>query len=383
MSQHQSEGRGIDNVKVDQVPRNLFPRDLDIALIRETLAQSKRLRLKRVPFWLSSTDINQGHWPVRGLICSAFFHALVLSGLIFIPPSLSFVQMPPRPLHVTMIDLKDPNYRLYLPVLHGAEPPDSVEEKEKPEPVPNETVERKANLAQGFSYPGPQPIVSDFPKPTNRIQTVLQPTLLDPPILPPPLSLPNLVQMPDAAPATRLTTSLLLNLVTPVELPPPPQPVVQPEPVLKPIELETNAVLPVTKPPMPADAAKEVPEAPVKEPAPAPQTASVAKEAESASTKPAEPLLTLSPMPALAADTVKVPLGEARGRFAISPEPNLTTSEEPGTNAAKAGTEKDKDSMAAATAGKTLRRIVRNKAAVRLRPTRPVNQRMRLRELPS
>src|SRR5262245_11894697 len=83
-----------------------------------------RLRLKRVSFWMSSTDISQGHWPGRGLICSVLIHGSVLSGLLFIPPSLSFVRMPPRPLRVTMIDLKDPNYRLYLPVLHGAEPPE-------------------------------------------------------------------------------------------------------------------------------------------------------------------------------------------------------------------------------------------------------------------
>lgn len=43
-------------------------------------------------------------------------------------------------------------------------------------------------------------------------------------------------------------------------------------------------------------------------------------------------LLALSPLPAPLEQSVKVPSGEARGRFAISPEPNLTPSEaEPGS----------------------------------------------------
>ena len=96
-----------------------------------------------------------------------------------------------------MIDLKDPNYRLYLPVLYGAEYPNSAVQEDEPKPAPNKPAALSVNLAAGFSYPGPQPIVSDFPKPTNLIQTLLQPKLLDPPTLPPPLSLPNLVQMPD------------------------------------------------------------------------------------------------------------------------------------------------------------------------------------------
>jgi hypothetical protein len=40
-----------------------------------------------------------------------------------------------------------------------------------------------------------------------------------------------------------------------------------------------------------------------------------------------EPLLVLSPMPSPPDDTVKVPVGEARGRFSISPDPNLAGSE--------------------------------------------------------
>ena len=303
-----------------------------------------KLGLNGAPFRLSSTEVKQGHLPGYGLIFSVLFHALVLSGLIFIPPYVSVPRLPP--LRVTMIDLKDPNYRLYLPVLYGAEYPNSAVQEDEPKPAPNKPAARSVNLAAGFSYPGPQPIVSDFPKPTNRIQTLLQPKLLDPPTLPPPLSLPNLVQMPDVAPAPKLTARLLMNPVMPVELPPPPQPIEQLELALTAIQpvIDTPA-LPVTPPPAPAIDEKEVSDARSRDSSPAPQTASDPK-TESPSTKPAEPLLALSPAPAPPADTVNIPAGEARGRFAISPEPNLTTSEKSGINT-KGETKNDIDPTAA------------------------------------
>jgi hypothetical protein len=63
-------------------------------------------------------------------------------------------------------------------------------------------------------------------------------------------------------------------------------------------------------------------------------------------------LLALSPMPAPPADNVKIPAGEARGGFAISPTPNLTTETEPGTKTEPVVTAaKDKDSVAAPARG--------------------------------
>jgi hypothetical protein len=51
---------------------------------------------------------------------------------------------------------------------------------------------------------------------------------------------------------------------------------------------------------------------------------------------------------------VKIPAGEARGRFAISPQPNLTTESEPGTKTEPVvTTAKDKDSVAAPARGST------------------------------
>jgi hypothetical protein len=81
---------------------------------------------------------------------------------------------------------------------------------------------------KGLSYPGPQPILSDFPQPTNLSQTLLQPALKNPPTLPPPLSLPNIVKMADAGPALR--SELPQPFVNPPEIKPAEPPAPKPEP---------------------------------------------------------------------------------------------------------------------------------------------------------
>jgi hypothetical protein len=276
--------------------------------------------------------------------------------LIFLPIFISSTRLPLPPIRVTVINLKDPNYRLYLPVLFGADPPENAVAKEElKEPAP-QPVKRSASPRKGFSYPGPQPILSDFPKPTNRIQTLLQPALIDPPTLPPPLTLPNIVQMPTPVPAPRLAVSILPNAFTPPELQPPP---VAP-PALKMIEMPVNTLVPPIDPKRPlllTAAAQSAPDMPLPQ-QPPPTTASVptsqAKDTPSSATNASQPLLALSPMPAAPADSVKIPAGEARGRFAISPQPNLTTDIEPGTKTEPVGVStKDKDSVPAPTRGST------------------------------
>src|SRR5439155_14473648 len=87
---------------------------------------------------------------------------------------------------------------LYLPAMgdrpHKGEPEPGSKPNDKSAPV------APAPRTRGLSYPGPQPIVSDFEHPTNSIQTVLQPALPNPAILKPPLLLPNIVQVADAGP---------------------------------------------------------------------------------------------------------------------------------------------------------------------------------------
>src|SRR5205807_4136891 len=58
-----------------------------------------------------------------------------------------------------------------------------------------------ARAGKGSTYPGPQPILSEPPKPDNTQQTLLQPRLKLPPVLRDSVPLPNIVQMANAAPA--------------------------------------------------------------------------------------------------------------------------------------------------------------------------------------
>ena len=293
-------------------------------------------------------------------------------------------------------------------------PEDSAEASEKapPKAPAKKSVEEPSVASipskEGLSYPGPQPILSNPPDPTNRIQTVLQPSIEDPEILVPPLSLPNLVQFADASLDERLE---LPQDIGPVEPPPvkveperppmtnpledlhpmesrPPkplefQPAEAPEVKLEmpPVKVAPPSLMEEPKlvlPPMLAN----VPEPPPEEPAPQEEStvaqvtleeaeaflaktlprrkadsrassASPKLSGERASTEIAErhqeralpnssplagagsgqqDLLALTPMPARIGLPVHIPSGEARGSFAISPEPNLDTSEtEPGT----------------------------------------------------
>lgn len=252
---------------------------------------------------------------------------------------------------------------MYLPILGSSDrgmgpQEDKLGDLKKPSaPTPPRT--------KGLSYPGPQPILSDPPEPTNRIQTLLQPALENPPILKPPMALPNLVRMAET------------GLIPPLE---PTSPAIKPPDAVEPVEnrtvkssdvqpeMKVAEALPVELVPTAIDVPKVLPSgisqiAPMPEtkfqvspPAvesktatPAGQDISPTKEANSTIEKPKEApapeispstgrgndmrdLLALTPIPALLEQPVRVPAGEARGRFAVSPEPNLAGTEtEPGS----------------------------------------------------
>jgi hypothetical protein len=271
----------------------------------------------------ASALIDRRYLPGRGLLCSLLVHGMTLSGLLLLSLSARSAQQYLPRLRVTTINLRDPNYRLYLPILLGADPglaipKEGINSHQGP-------IAASARGVKGFSYPGPQPFISDVPNPTNRVQTVLQPALENPPSLPPPLLLPNVVRLVDDVPA-------------PVPFPAEKQPIAAPvEPSLKPIAAPAKSAMPPVAMPkvlLPRSVAPELPE-PAIPPPPPPPNSPVPKESNpvEASPKPVEPLLALSPMPAPPDDRVKPPNGEARGRFAVSPEPNLAARDtEPGFN---------------------------------------------------
>ena len=283
--------------------------------------------------------------PGRGLLYSILVHEIIFFGMLLLSMSNLFEPSRP-PERDMMVSLQERADALYLPILGGGNPGEGrtgggLDAGRKAPSVAS------APTTKGFSYPGPQPILSDFPKPTNTFQTVLRPELKNPATLPPPLSLPNLVQIPEFEPPT-----------PPVELQP------QVKPIEPPSQLASAVPIDAPKLVLPALVAQNTPICPdstrgapaagetnrttqrvrllsadrraeacaagarcsehshleMKPPEPVPATPAPAP-------KPVEPLLTLSPTPAPPDEPVLIPPGEARGRFAISPEGNLSASE--------------------------------------------------------
>jgi hypothetical protein len=272
---------------------------------------------------LAAANLDYRYRPFGGLILSILTHSLIFTVLLFIPLTGGASERQKLLEKAVIMDVHELARVLYLPPLESAAPEAEPAKKEGEPGAPKAAA--PARRTQGFTYPGPQEIVSDYERPTNRILTVLQPDLVNPETLKPPLLLPNVVKMANAGPTP---------LVRPPEekrVPPPPPP--PPEPRKAAADLITPALetpqlarMPATQVarldnPQPVPEALKLPEPPVEAPklnAPFPTSGPDTRN-----------LLVLSPMPAPPAAPVPVPPGEARGRFAISPNaetsPTATT----------------------------------------------------------
>ncbi len=269
-------------------------------------------------FAFTSINLSGGYSPGWGLPCSLLIHQIPIILAIFLSTLPTPPPPAPPPPPASQLKTRPRIQWMYFPKLPAVvQPPTQTPVKsvvEKPSPP-------AGRAANGLVYPGPQEVVSDLPRPTNTIQTLLQPALKNAPIVEPPLALPNLVLSADAglAPPPKFS-------------PPPPQPAVveQPKPEPPPINISSvvaSAPLPmkpaqspelIVSPPPPQDLAR-APE--VKEPEPAPPEPVPARESD------LDTVVALSPMPAGPEQSFKIPAGEARGHFAISPKPNLAGSE--------------------------------------------------------
>jgi TonB-like protein len=229
----------------------------------------------------------------------------------------------------------------------------------------------------GLVYPALQPIVSNPPNPTNHIQTIMQPELVNPPTLNVPLALPNMVMVarsadsrplfapkvsaPPPSPAKTPSAPELgperhplgwrfVNVSLNMPLPAPPQlslpdvssrkftplpqnPAVSVPKVTKaqtPATPEAEALKPEVAenlaPALPGVRERVTAVPKVSTPASSPSTPS----AQSARLKPefgggtdAHSVLVLSPTPGPPTPISSIPAGEARGQFAMGPDPNL------------------------------------------------------------
>src|SRR5437899_5072079 len=169
-----------------------------------------------------SASLDYHYRPFRGLLFSLLVHAFLLFGMLFFPISNKVSE---RSRYLARAVITDHSkVVLYLPPLRGK--PNKREPEPGSKPHDMSAPSTFARRTQGLSYPGPQPILSDFEEPTNRIQTVLQPAVPNPTILKPPLLLPNVVQVADAgaAPELKVPDPILkptVKLAAPLLLDPP------------------------------------------------------------------------------------------------------------------------------------------------------------------
>ena len=288
-------------------------------------------------FRLTFPEVSPGYRPGWTFAYSLIAHEIAIFSLLFLSVTYGRI-VPSRPAALTqIINLRDPNQVVYLPVLGGGNEGNgrpgggAGAPREVSSPAP-------ARSSKGFSYPGPQPILSNPPNPINPLQTLLQPGLKNPPILQQFVALPNIVHMANAGPPVPL--DVRANKPT---LPPTPTEPIEP-PKLK---LSTRLPLDV----MPSQA-----KLPTFHPAPTPKLALPASEPtpplvvrrsqqrvaknieippprmEQISPVPIrgpdlQALVALSPMPALPGKAQTVPSAETRGRFAVSPEATITASQ--------------------------------------------------------
>src|SRR2546426_12407311 len=133
------------------------------------------------PVRLTFTEVGHGYRPGRGLLYSVIAHEIALFSIFFLSFSYRYVHHP-RPADLTqVIDLSNPKQVIYLPTLGGGSEGNGQAAR-GPEVAPEVSSSAPARSSKGVSYPGPQPILSDPPKPTHPGQTVLSPALGKPPI---------------------------------------------------------------------------------------------------------------------------------------------------------------------------------------------------------
>lgn len=388
-----------------------------MAIIRLVLKRPVANARREPVFVPASATLSRTYFPTRGVFYSLALHAV---GFTLLNLFAYFPIAPPpeaeRPREqIVMIDLNDPLALMYFPLEPEDEAP--APPGKKAEPQREEPSGTPAATTRGFSYPGPQLIVSDVPEPTNEFQTILQPDIENPPVLPPPVAVPNIVQLAEVnipppmeeppeepaveeeAPQPQEPEPEPKPEPKPVEPPKPePQPVAPPKvPEPKPEPEPEAAPKPEPEPPKPAPKPVEIPKPepkpepkpapkpePPKPPEPAPRPVETPKpkpdvkpvvakpepkpverpkpatpkvEPKRVETAPAEnrpdaaapaadappgkadpgagpdtpgavrDILALSPMPAAPDKAASIPVGEARGQFVISPEPNLNSSE--------------------------------------------------------
>jgi hypothetical protein len=347
-----------------------------IEMLRRKLAEEEKLRIARVrpaPLVASVSSLSSserqwvpsfstfkfGYLPGRGLLYSTIGHEVAIFGLFLL---FTYVLPTLRPQKLVQT-ANAQDHIIYLPEVGGGS--EGERSPGEGQSSPQQPAAAPARSSKGFAYPGRQAILSNPPNPTNAFQTVQRPLLVHPEHIQRLVPLPNIVQMAE----TRLPSDLIAPKPSLPQLKPVPKPIVVKRDTFA--HRDAKFDVPITDAPklnakldMPKLPAAEqpLPQAPkvqplpkqddqkreVQKPSPTPIRVTAEKRAERSETQPKqpsaaqiarmemhgkskEPLLSLSPMPVPNGPDVKIPNGEARGKFAIAPGGTLNpTSIAPG-----------------------------------------------------
>src|SRR5581483_7010967 len=267
---------------------------------------------QRVPFQFRFESVTKTYVPGRALACSVILHEIVVFAVLSLSfASFTVTQSRSKDLDESVTDLAPSRDIAYLPNLGGGNEGNG-------RPSAGQGGDRRgaselpARSSKGLSYPGPQPIVSDPPRALNPSQTLLHPTVKNPPQLPKFIPLPNMVQMANAGPVQ------MPNLVEPLKVKRDDSVHIRALPTVEAPKLtvragDNNVSELVAKTDRPMPNLKVAPPPPV----------------EISDLQMSGPdqknIVALSPVPPPAQVPAKIPNGEARGRFAISPEPTVAT----------------------------------------------------------
>src|SRR3989442_13767157 len=293
---------------------------------------------RAVFFGFSFDEVKAVHRPGWPLAYSCILHELAIFAIFL----LSIVANRFHPIKETEpVKLNPTDQIIYLPVLGGGSEGNGREGGLSGDVEPK-SAPAAARASKGFTYPGPQPILSQPPKLDNTQQTLLQPRLKLPPTLQDFVPLPNIVQMANAAPAPldiRKNKSSITHapkLIEPPKLKLPAtklrvSPIQLDLPEFHPAEIDSREA---PKLAMPVNAPEEV--APLKV-----QKEQVAKKAEKAVQPPKaeqvasaasrgkdlQTLIALSPTPAPPEPPPSIPAAEARARFGVSSAANASSAQ--------------------------------------------------------
>src|SRR5579862_449455 len=294
---------------------------------------------------LSFPRVDRALLPGRAFASSVFVHALVVSSLLFWPALYGV----PAPNQARNLDAEDDtlSHVIYLPRLGGGSEGNGYDGggsqiKRKGSPT------APAHSSLGVSYVGAQAILSDPPQPTNRLQTIMRPAVKNPAVLKAFVPAPNIVEMTDAGPmaVSSPVEPARPKLESDIKAPVAPRQVDTKIVAAPAIRATQTPLLTVPTagprlPPLPVDSLR-APKAPsLRTDAPPAQQFSPVP----TSGPDLENLVSLSPTPAPRAPASEVPAGEARGRFAISPEAS------PAPTDAEGGSQSEHPGAAAAVGG--------------------------------